>query len=343
MNDNKKFYQALMKELKNNGRAVSAVLLEKEHLGSHMMLTEEYDKGYLSSGHSLDSFWAGEMEKIRGISSTGSYDTSLGRMFVEISETSPHLIILGGGHVSLFVAKIGKLLDFHVTVVDDREEFAATSRFPEADEVICSSFDRLFEKVPEYENSYYVIVTRGHVGDKTCLENILNSSYKYVGMIGSKSKIKLTMDNLREEGIPEEKLAEIYAPIGLDLGGQLPSEIAVSIAAEIIKVKNKNKGTLIESSIMNHILSAGEQSRLILATIIEKNGSSPRDKGSMMILKEDGTILGSIGGGNVEYQALLEMGQLQETVLREYVLSNKEGATLGMICGGNIKVLLEIL
>ena len=343
MKDNRKFYQALMMELKNNGRAVSAVLLESEYLGSHMMLTEEEGKGYLSSGNALDSFWAGEKDKLREINSTGIYETNLGKMFVQISETSPHLVILGGGHVSLFVAKIGKLLDFHVTVVDDREEFATPARFPEADEVICSSFDRLFEKVPEYENSYYVIVTRGHVGDKTCLLNILNSQYKYVGMIGSKSKIKLTMDSLREEGIPEEKLAGIYAPIGLDLGGQLPSEIAVSIAAEIIKVKNKNKGTLMESSIMNHILNAKEQARYTLATIIEKSGSSPRDKGSMMILKEDGTILGSIGGGNVEYQALLEMRNLEETVLREYVLSNKEGASLGMICGGNIKVLLEIL
>lgn len=343
MSDNKKFYQALMNELKNNGRAVSAVLLENEHLGSRMMLSDKNDKGYLTSGMPLDSFWTGEMEKIREIKSTGIYETSLGQMFVEISESSPHLIILGGGHVSLSVAKIGKMLDFHVTVVDDREDFASPDRFPEADEVIFGSFDRLFEKVPEYENSYYVIVTRGHVGDKACLESILGSTYKYVGMIGSKSKIKLTMESLREEGIPEEKLSEIYAPIGLDLGGQLPSEIAVSIAAEIIKVKSKNKGTLVESSIMNHILSAEEESRFVLATIIEKNGSSPRDQGSMMIMKEDGTILGSIGGGNVEYQALLEMGHLQETALREYILSNKEGASLGMICGGNIKVLLEIL
>ena len=343
MNDNKKFYQALMNELKNNGRAVSAVLLDNKYQGSHMMLTEDKDKGYLSMVDSLDSFWAEEMEKIRGIRSTGIYETSLGRMFVEITEASPHLIILGGGHVSLSMAKIGKLLDFHVTVYDDREEFATPARFPEADEVISESYDNLFEKVHEYENSYYVIITRGHVGDKACLKNILNSTYKYVGMIGSKSKVGLTMDSLREEGVAEEKLSEIYAPIGLDLGGQLPSEIAVSIAAEIIKVKNRNKATLVESSIMNHILNAEEGPRFVLATIIEKNGSSPRDIGSMMILKDDGTIIGSIGGGNVEYQALLEMRNLKETVLREYVLSNAEGATLGMICGGNIKVLLEIL
>ncbi|MGB4589456.1 MAG: XdhC family protein [Clostridiaceae bacterium] len=343
MNENKIFYQALMNELNKNGRAVSAVLLDEENLGSHMILTEEKGKGYFSSRSSLDSFWAGEIEKIRVMTSTGIYETALGQMFVEISETSPHLIILGGGHVSLSMAKIGKMLDFHVTVVDDREEFALPHRFPEADEVILGSFERLFERVPEYENSYYVIVTRGHVGDKACLKNILNSTYYYVGMIGSKSKIKLTMDGLREEGIPEEKLAEIYAPIGLDLGGQLPSEIAVSIAAEIIKIKNKNKGTSIESCILNHLQKGDGNSRGILATIIEKNGSSPRGIGSKMILKEDGTILGSIGGGNVEYQALLEMGSLQETALREYVLSDKEGASLGMICGGNIKVLLEIL
>ena len=343
MNDNKKFYQALMKELQNKGRAVSAVLLGSEYQGSHMMLTEENDQGYRSSVDSLDAFWAEELERIRGIRSTGVYETSLGRMFVEITETSPHLIILGGGHVSLSMAKIGKLLDFHVTVYDDREEFATPARFPEVDDVFSGPYDHLFEKVPAYENSYYVIVTRGHAGDKTCLKNLLKSTYRYVGMIGSKSKIRLTMDSLREEGVAEEKLSEIYAPIGLDLGGQLPSEIAVSIAAEIIQVKNRNKGTLVESSIMNHILNAEEKSRFVLATIIEKNGSSPRDMGSKMILKEDGTILGSIGGGNVEYQALLEMRNLQKTVLREYVLSNAEGATLGMICGGNIKVLLEIL
>ena len=94
---------------------------------------------------------------------------------------------------------------------------------------------------------------------------------------------------------------------------------------------------------MNVILSADEHVKLILATIIAKNGSSPRGIGSRMIIKEDGTIVGSIGGGNVEYQAVLEAVHLKESVVRDYVLSNKEGGTLGMVCGGNIRVLLEIL
>ena len=343
MSENKNFYKVLMAELKNSGRVVSAVLLDDIYLGSRMMLTNMNKKGYLSSGISLDKFWVEQIEKIRSVKSTGIYETSIGQMFVEISETSPHLIILGGGHVSLSMAKIGKMLDFHVTVVDDREDFAKPDRFPEADEVIFGSFDELFENVPEHDNSYYVIVTRGHVGDKASLKKILNSKYKYVGMIGSKSKIGLTMDSLREEGIPEEKLSEVYAPIGLDIGGQLPAEIAVSIAAQIIEIKNKNWGTLIESSIMNVILSADESVKLILATIIAKNGSSPRGIGSRMIIKEDGTIVGSIGGGNVEYQAVLEAVHLKESVVRDYVLSNKEGGTLGMVCGGDIRVLLEIL
>ena len=137
------------------------------------------------------------------------------------------------------VAKIGKMLGFHVTVMDDREDFVTSERFPDADRLIKGSYDKLSDKIPAYENAYYVIVTRGHLGDSACARQILRRPYTYLGMIGSKNKVKLTREKLLGEGFSEEQLNSIHAPIGLPIGGHMPAEIAVSIAAEIVQEKNR--------------------------------------------------------------------------------------------------------
>lgn len=246
-------------------------------------------------------------------------------------QTQPDLVICGGGHVSSKLVKMAACLDFKVKVMDDREEFANPGRFPLADEVICDSFEN-FEKYL-VKNGYYAVVTRGHKDDLNCVRTILKHPYQYLGMIGSKSKIKTTYENLRKEGFTQEELDTIYAPIGLDIGARTPAEIAVSILGEIVQVKNKKSTSFISREL------AGIQKEGTLCIIIEKTGSSPRGEGSMMFVTDTETV-DTIGGGAVEYAAIQDARANKEGVfIKNYCLSNQAAENLGMICGGENKVL----
>lgn len=265
------------------------------------------------------------------------------QFYAELISGTPKLIIFGGGHISVPMAHLGKLLGFEVTVIDDRPEFVTAERFKDADRLICKDYDMAMEELKDYNNSYYVVVTPGHKKDLQSVRNILNRSYAYVGMIGSKAKVAKVLKALLEEGFSEQKRKELHAPIGLPLGGQTPSEIAVSIAAEIIKERNLVPTGVIEEEVLNGILQDTEP--LIQVMIVEKRGSSPRGNGSRMLVKEDGSIRGTIGGGSVEFAAIQKSQAMLRTdesfALEEYILSDTEGATLGMVCGGIIKVIFE--
>lgn len=246
-------------------------------------------------------------------------------------QTQPDLFICGGGHVSCELVKMAKALDFKVKVMDDREEFANSERFPTADEVICDSFEHLENYL--LKDGYYAVVTRGHKDDLNCVRTILKHPYQYLGMIGSKSKIKTTYENLKKEGVTQEAIDTIYAPIGLNIGARTPAEIAVSILGEIIQVKNAKTTSFISREMAN-ITKKGT-----LCIIIEKTGSSPRGEGSMMFVTETETI-DTIGGGAVEYAAIEDARANKEGVfIKEYCLSNRTAENLGMICGGENKVL----
>ena len=244
--------------------------------------------------------------------------------------TQPNLVICGGGHVSCELVKMASCLDFHIKVLDDREEFANRERFPLADEVICDTFDHL-EKHLE-PNGYYCVVTRGHKDDFVCVKTILQHPYQYLGMIGSKLKVQKTFENLRQGGIAEEKIKTIFAPIGLPIKAVTPGEIAVSILAQIIQEKNGKQ----VSSVSRELLEVKEEGTLCI--IIEKTGSSPRGVGSMMFVGEN-QIIDSIGGGAVEFAVIEEAKKRPQAMIKEYHLNNEDGGKLGMICGGSNKVL----
>jgi xanthine dehydrogenase accessory factor len=161
------------------------------------------------------------------------------RFFLEPVAQNPALLLFGGGHISTFVSPIAKTLGFHVTVCDDRNDFANRERFPEADEIFDMDYPAALENISITGASYIVIVTRGHGGDRDVLELVLKSgkSPAYVGMIGSIRKRDTIFQSLLERGIPQEMLNGVYSPIGLDIGAHTPEEIAVSIMAEIIRVK----------------------------------------------------------------------------------------------------------
>ena len=146
------------------------------------------------------------------------------------------IYIFGGGHISFFLARLGKMCDFRIFVIDDREEYACTERFPDADQTIAADYGEVFKRVTIGSSSYVVIVTRGHAYDQTVLEWALTTEAKYLGMIGSKKKIRSIYENLTQKGISPDEFQRVHAPIGLDIKAQTPEEIAVSIMAEIIQV-----------------------------------------------------------------------------------------------------------
>lgn len=160
-------------------------------------------------------------------------------LYVDAERAPEHLVIVGAGHIAVPLAHIGALLGFRVTVLDDREEFATTERFPEAAAVIRADFSDPFRDVQIGARSYLVLVTRGHKYDFDCLARVLraDASPRYVGMIGSRRRVRAAFHSLIEGGIPREKLERVRAPLGLDIGAETPEEIAVSIAAELVQVR----------------------------------------------------------------------------------------------------------
>jgi xanthine dehydrogenase accessory factor len=162
------------------------------------------------------------------------------RFVVEPVSVAPVLYIFGAGHVSQFLSKVAKMVDFDIVVVDDRAEFASRERFPEADSILVEDFDRVFNHLDFTGNEFVVIVTRGHKHDATVLEEVVRRKTRYVGMIGSKRKVRMVLEHLREKGASEEVLSSVHAPIGLDINSETPQEIAVSIVAELIKVKGES-------------------------------------------------------------------------------------------------------
>lgn len=154
---------------------------------------------------------------------------------------APRLLIFGAGHVAQPLAQIGRMVDFKVTVIDDRQDLVSRKRYPQADKLVCADFDDYLQKLQIKENDYLVIITRGHQHDYEVLREVIASQARYIGMIGSSRKVKMLFNQLREEeGISQELIDKVYAPIGVDIASETPAEIAVSIIAEVISIR-RNK------------------------------------------------------------------------------------------------------
>ena len=241
----------------------------------------------------------------------------------------PRLILCGGGHVSREVAAFAHRLDFSVTVIDERPEAVTWERFPTA-ERICDSYENLNKYLEE--DACYVVVTPDHKADLQCVSTILPTRYRYLGMIGSRKKVASTMENLKNAGFSQEKIASIFAPIGLTIGAVTPAEIALSIMGQIVQEKNKTHAASADKDLLE------EKEPGMLCIILEKHGSAPRGLGSMMFVGQD-KVLGSIGGGEPEYLAMQHARENPYISIQEYTLNNTAANGLDMICGGRIKVL----
>jgi xanthine dehydrogenase accessory factor len=159
-------------------------------------------------------------------------------VFIEPVEASPDVYVFGAGHVGYFVAKMAQEVGFRVHVVDDREKFASHERFGDGVEVIVDHIPTWLENHQLPPTAYAVIVTRGHTHDLDALRAVVAKPMRYVGLIGSKAKVRRIFDALVDEGVAPEALGPVHAPIGLDIGAITPQEIAVSIIAELIAVKH---------------------------------------------------------------------------------------------------------
>ncbi len=146
--------------------------------------------------------------------------------------------IAGGGHVGLAVSRIMKSIGFYVIVFDHREDVFTVEQNDYADEIIICKYEDIGSKIIESERSYIIIVTPMHAGDKDTLKSVINKNVKYIGMMGSKRKIKSVFDALRKDGVDEKIFKRVHTPIGIEIEAETPEEIAISIAAEVIKEKN---------------------------------------------------------------------------------------------------------
>ena len=163
-------------------------------------------------------------------------------IYVEPYAPTVSLVVCGAGHIAVPLAAMAKIAGYHVTVIDDRADYANRKRFPTADEVIADSFTEALERVRLTPATAVVLVTRGHRYDWDCLRVVIGSAAGYIGMIGSRRRVKAALLGLEGEGVDRERLARISAPIGLDIGSETPEEIAVAILAEIVLSRRSGTG-----------------------------------------------------------------------------------------------------
>jgi xanthine dehydrogenase accessory factor len=165
------------------------------------------------------------------------------RLLFEIARPPLELVICGGGHVGQAVARAGRLLDFRVTVIDDRAEFASRERLPDPQiRLIAGEFAAALRGLKITPASHVVIVTRGHRHDEICLREVVERPARYIGMIGSRRRTTTIREHLKAAGVAVEALRRVHAPIGLDIGAQTPEEIALAILAEIVLVRRGGTG-----------------------------------------------------------------------------------------------------
>jgi xanthine dehydrogenase accessory factor len=161
-------------------------------------------------------------------------------------EMNPVLVIAGAGHISQEMAKLAHLLDFRVIVIDNRADFANEHRFPAPATVMVGDIAQVLTELPMDMSTYVVIVTRGHQHDQDALNAVITRPAKYIGMIGSKRKVKMIMENLAAAGIPATLIEKVHSPIGLPIKSITVPEIAVSIAAQLIQIRRANYQDIIE-------------------------------------------------------------------------------------------------
>lgn len=335
-----RFYEELKTALAlPEGDIWSETVLAGEHAGEKR----------LSCG---DGVGAEGEQKVKALHDTESQT----RIYRERIGRTPKMIICGAGHVSMPIIRMGKMLGFTVTVIEDRPKFADHARAAGADQVLCEPFADGLSKIRGDSDSWFIIVTRGHRYDTECLEAILRKPYAYVGMMGSRRRVAIVKDQLEAKGVCREALDGVHTPIGLKIGAETPEEIAVSVMAEIIQVKNAGFGKDgkaercrtggYSTELLDAVLDPDDSREKVLATIISRKGSAPRSVGTKMLIRADGTTVDTIGGGCIESEVIrkaLLMMRAEDEGFRLCTVDMTADAAEdeGMVCGGVVEVMLE--
>ena len=153
-----------------------------------------------------------------------------------------HLYIVGGGHCALALSELMSRLDFRITIFDDRHDLNTIEKNDFADQIsVIKDYTTISDRIPNWDDSYVVVMTLGYASDKVAIKQLIDRDLRYFGVLGSQAKMATLMKELKDEGVDAERLARIRTPIGIPINSHTPEEIAVSIAAEIISVKNATK------------------------------------------------------------------------------------------------------
>lgn len=291
-------------------------------------------------------------ELMSGLRPTLEIETSLGS-FTRTFRLRERLVLLGGGHISKSLCHFASELGFSVTVIDDRPEYSAPERFPEAEETVCAPFPIAIARIGINAGDYVAVLTRGHQYDADCLRAILPGEMPYyLGMIGSQRRVKGLLSLLGSEGYDRSRLESICTPIGVSIGALTVDEIAISILAELIVHRrtdverhSRSSRLVTEQADMDVIRSlADSETKKCVLIVLDTTGSTPVKSGAMMALDENYKTTGTVGGGCSENALLTDayflIGSGRETII-EVDMTNDVAASEGMVCGGRMKVLVS--
>jgi xanthine dehydrogenase accessory factor len=214
-----------------------------ERLGAKLLLRADGVVSGTLGAETLDEPALEVARRIAEIGNSESISTEDGtEIFVEGFTTPPTLVMVGGGHVGKATADLANHMGYRVYIVDDRPEFSHEGRFPYAEDTIVIPYDQWSDQFSINVNSFVVVATRGHRYDDMALESALKTRARYIGLLGSRRKTLMIYRRLLEQGITKERIGEVYAPIGLNIGALTPEEIAVSIMSEVTMVRRGGDG-----------------------------------------------------------------------------------------------------
>ncbi|MDF2886296.1 MAG: Xanthine and dehydrogenase maturation factor, XdhC/CoxF family [Lacrimispora sp.] len=344
-------YRAIADCDPNNNNMVATVLDgdafgQKALFSDEMLVCETKESGYFSkNGEAVLKAASDKDQFIKGLVTIDGR-----RIYCDWLGQEIHLVICGAGHVSIPVIQIALMMGCVVTVLEDRPQFADNARRAGATTVICEPFEQGLSHVEGSSNTYFVIVTRGHRYDQTCLDLIARKKHAYIGMIGSRARVGKVKEAVLINGCDKAVLDQLYSPIGLSINADTPVEIGVAIIAEIIEVKNKKmRLSGYSKEILHAILKPEEKTgRNVLATIVARKGSAPRDVGTKMLVTPEGRCIGTIGGGCMESEVLQKAFHMlhsdnEKAQLCHVDMTGADAEEEGMVCGGVIDVLLEVI
>ena len=320
-----------------------ATVLEGQQQGTALLLCD----GQVAWTSAPETLLTQNLSALKKCTTSGVFTLGDTRVFAERFGAGARLVICGGGHVAAAAARLAKLLDLPVTGLEDRPEYADALRETGADRVLCAPFETSLAQIPGSTETYFCVLTRAHAYDITCLKQILQKPAAYVGMMGSRGRSELVRRQLAEAGLDPARVARLHAPIGLAIGAKTAQEIALSILAQIVEIKSARPLTEGFSPAILAALGALD-TPAVLATIVSRHGSTPREVGSKMLLLPDGRTVGSVGGGIMEYRARQLAGKMLEGTevpqqLASFTTGLEDDEKALAACGGSMELFLQVL